>query len=48
MVLNAKRLEGGRVFGLARDFPPNYDFYLDGPGYDALDMDLEEATNATY
>ncbi len=39
MLLNAKRLKGGEVFGLAGDFPPKYEFYLDGPGYDALDTD---------
>ncbi len=39
MVLNANRLEGGKVFDFARDFAPKYEFYLDGPGNGALDMD---------
>lgn len=37
-LLNAKQLEGGEVLDLTEDIPPNYDFYVLGPGYDALDM----------
>lgn len=37
-LLNAKQLEGGEVFDLTEDIPPNYDFFVLGPGYDALDM----------
>jgi ferredoxin len=37
-VLNAKQLESGEVLDLTEDIPPNYDFYSEGPGYDALDM----------
>ena len=36
-LLNAKQLEGGEVFDLTEDIPPNYDFFSIGPGYDALD-----------
>ena len=35
---NAKQLEGGEEFDLTEDIMPNFDFYLAGPGYDALDM----------
>ena len=38
-VLNAKQLEGGEVLDLTEDIPPNYDFFVLGPGYDALDME---------
>ncbi len=37
-VLNAKQLEGGEVLDLTEDILPNYDFFSEGPGYDALDM----------
>lgn len=33
---NAKQLEGGEVLDLTEDIPPNYDFFILGPGYDAL------------
>jgi ferredoxin len=36
-LLNAKQLAGGEVFDLTEDIPPNYDFFVDGPGYDAMD-----------
>ncbi len=36
---NAKQLEGGEVLDLTKDIMPNFDFYLEGPGYDALDME---------
>ena len=36
-LLNAKQLAGGEVFDLTEDIPPNYDFFSEGPGYDALD-----------
>lgn len=36
---NAQRLEGGETFDLTKDIMPNYDFYIIGPGYDAIDMD---------
>jgi ferredoxin len=38
-VMNAKQLAGGEVLDLTEDIPPNYDFYSEGPGYAALDMD---------
>ncbi|RMF77589.1 MAG: ferredoxin family protein [Chloroflexi bacterium] len=28
--------EGGEVIDLTEDIQPNYDFFIDGPGYDAL------------
>ena len=37
-VMNAKQLQGGEEFDLTEDIPPNYMFFVDGPGYDALDM----------
>jgi hypothetical protein len=37
-LLNAKQLQGGEVLDLTEDIMPNYDFFSDGPGYDALDM----------
>lgn len=37
-VLNAKQLEGGEVLDLTEDIVPNYDFFSEGPGYDALDV----------
>jgi ferredoxin len=37
-LLNAKQLAGGEKFDLTEDIPPNYDFFSEGPGYDALDM----------
>jgi ferredoxin len=37
-VLNAKQLQGGEILDLTEDIPPNYEFYSEGPGYDALDM----------
>ena len=30
--------EGGEVIDLTKDIDPNYDFFIEGPGYDALDM----------
>jgi len=36
-VLNGKQLAGGEVLDLTEDIPPNYDFFSEGPGYDALD-----------
>lgn len=38
-VKNAKQLEGGEVLDLTKDIMPNFDFYLEGPGYKALDME---------
>jgi ferredoxin len=35
---NAKQLEGGEQLDLTKDIMPNFDFYIDGPGYDAIDM----------
>jgi ferredoxin len=37
-LLNAKQLAGGEVLDLTEDIVPNYDFFSEGPGYDALDM----------
>ena len=37
-VKNAKQLEGGEQLDLTEDIMPNYDFYITGPGYDALEM----------
>ncbi len=37
-VINAKELAGGEVLDLTEDITPNYDFFTEGPGYDALDM----------
>ena len=36
-LLNAAQLAGGETFDLTEDIPPNYDFFSEGPGYDALD-----------
>jgi len=36
-LLNAKQLAAGEEFDLTEDIPPNYDFFSEGPGYDALD-----------
>ncbi|MCA9954902.1 MAG: ferredoxin family protein [Ardenticatenaceae bacterium] len=36
-VKNAKQLSGGEILDLTEDIPFNYDFYSEGPGYDALD-----------
>ena len=36
---NAKQLQGGEEFDLTEDIMPNFDFYLAGPGYDAIDME---------
>ena len=36
-LLNAAQLTGGEVLDLTEDIPPNYDFFSEGPGYDALD-----------
>jgi len=36
-LLNAKQLAGGETLDLTEDIAPNYEFYADGPGYDALD-----------
>lgn len=35
--LNAKQLAGGEVLDFTEDIGPNYDFFSEGPGYDALD-----------
>jgi ferredoxin len=37
-LLNAKQLSGGEILDLTEDIMPNYDFFTEGPGYDALDM----------
>jgi ferredoxin len=37
-LLNAKQLAGGEILDLTEDIVPNYDFFSEGPGYDALDM----------
>ena len=37
-LLNAFQLKGGEEFDLTEDIPPNYDFFSEGPGYEALDM----------
>ena len=37
-LLNAKELEEGTELDLTEDIEPNYLFFSDGPGYDALDM----------
>ena len=31
------QLSGGEILDLTEDIPPNYDFFSEGPGYDALD-----------
>lgn len=36
-VLNAVKIAPGTELDLSEDIEPNYDFYVDGPGYDALD-----------
>ncbi|MEM7801239.1 MAG: ferredoxin family protein [Chloroflexota bacterium] len=36
-VLNAKKIEPGVVLDLTEDIEPNYNFFEEGPGYDALD-----------
>jgi len=36
-VLNAKQLAGGEVLDLTEDIEANYNFFSEGPGYDALD-----------
>ena len=41
---NAKQLEGGEQFDLTEDIMPNYDFYVLGPGYDAIEMGEAETT----
>jgi hypothetical protein len=35
-LLNAKQLAGGEQLDLTEDIPPNYMFFSEGPGYDAL------------
>ena len=37
-LVNAKQLSGGEILDLTEDIEPNYTFFIDGPGYDALDM----------
>ena len=32
-----RQLEAGEVLDLTDDIQPNYDYFTDGPGYDALD-----------
>ena len=36
-VLNAVKIAPGEVLDLTEDIEPNYDFFSEGPGYDALD-----------
>ena len=36
-LLNAQKLEPGTVLDLTEDIPPNYDFFSEGPGYDAME-----------
>lgn len=36
-VLNAVLVPAGEILDLTEDIVPNYDFYSEGPGYDALD-----------
>lgn len=35
---NVKQLTGGEQFDLTKDIMPNYDFFIVGPGYNAIDM----------
>ena len=37
-LLNAKQLDGGETMDFTEDILPNYDFFTEGPGYDALEM----------
>jgi hypothetical protein len=32
-----RQLEAGETVDLTDDIQPNYDYFTDGPGYDALD-----------
>ena len=34
-IMNGKQLAGGEVLDLTEDIMPNYDFFSEGPGYDA-------------
>ena len=36
-VLNAVKIKPGEELDLSEDIEPNYDFFIDGPGYDAMD-----------
>ena len=36
-LLNAIQLPGGEILDLTEDIEPNYDFFISGPGYEALD-----------
>ena len=36
-VLNGVKIAPGEVLDLTEDIEPNYDFFSEGPGYDALD-----------
>ena len=36
-VLNAVKIPPGEVLDLTEDIEPNYNFFVEGPGYDALD-----------
>ena len=36
-VLNAVKEPPGTILDLSEDIEPNYDFFIDGPGYDAMD-----------
>ena len=36
-VLNAIKEPAGKELDLSEDIEPNYDFFVDGPGYDAMD-----------
>lgn len=38
-LLNARQLEGGEILDLTEDIMPNYDFFVVGPGYNALDYE---------
>jgi len=34
---NVRKLEEGEIVDLTKDIQPNYDFFEEGPGYEALD-----------
>lgn len=36
-VLNAKLIPAGEILDLTEDIMPNYDFFSEGPGYDAME-----------
>jgi ferredoxin len=35
---HTRRLEAGEIVDLTQDIQPNYDYFTDGPGYNALNM----------